>query len=334
MNLMTFDAALPVIFMALMGISMLIYVISDGYDLGVGMLMPRATDAEKDVLIASIGPFWDANETWLVLGIGILLIAFPKAHGLVLGELYLPVALMLVGLTLRGVAFDFRVKARDSHKQTWDRLFFAGSTLASVSQGWMLGRYVSGFGSGWNYPLFAAAIAVALPMAYVLMGATWLVMKTEGGLQQRAVQWAKIAWLPMVVGLVLISMATPWVSATVRERWFSLPELIALSAIPLMTGVSLLAVRALLNTRAVLGPLAWLPFVLLILVFLLGFLGLAYSIYPYVVIDQLTIWQAASSPAALKVILFGICISVPAIAGYTVFSYRVFRGKTGELRYA
>jgi len=334
MTLMTFDAALPVIFMALMGLSMLVYVISDGYDLGVGMLMPRATAAEKDVLIASIGPFWDANETWLVLGIGILLIAFPKAHGLVLGELYLPVALMLIGLTLRGVAFDFRVKARDSHKQTWDRLFFAGSTLASVSQGWMLGRYVSGFGTGWNYPVFAAAIALALPMAYVLMGAAWLVMKTEGELQQRAVQWAKIAWLPMVVGLVLISMATPWVSATVRGRWFSLPELIALSAIPLMTGVSLLAARALLNTRAVLGPLAWLPFVLLILVFLLGFLGLAYSIYPYVVIDQLTIWQAASSPAALKVILFGVCISVPAIAGYTVFSYRVFRGKTGELRYA
>ena len=108
------------------------------------------------MLVASIGPFWDANETWLVLGIGILLIAFPKAHGIVLGELYLPVALMLIGLTLRGVAFDFRVKAKEGHKTTWDRLFFAGSTLASVSQGWMLGRYVSGFGTGWNYPLFAA----------------------------------------------------------------------------------------------------------------------------------------------------------------------------------
>jgi len=334
MNPMSFDLALPVIFMALMGLSMLIYVISDGYDLGVGMLMHRATDAEKDVMVASIGPFWDANETWLVLGIGILLVAFPKAHGLVLGELYLPVALMLVGLTLRGVAFDFRVKAKDAHKQTWDRLFFAGSTLAAVSQGWMLGRYVSGFGSGWNYPLFAAAIAAALPMAYVLMGAAWLIMKTEGELQRRAVQWARIAWAPMVLGLVLISMATPWISATVRERWFSLPEIIALMAIPLMTGVSLFAVLAVLKTRQVLGPLCWLPFALLILVFVLGFLGLAYSIYPYVVLDQLTLWQAASSPAALKVILLGACISVPAIAGYTVFSYRVFRGKTGELKYA
>jgi cytochrome d ubiquinol oxidase subunit II len=309
-------------------------VISDGYDLGVGMLMHRASDAEKDVMVASIGPFWDANETWLVLGIGILLIAFPRAHGVVLGELYLPVTLMLIGLTLRGVAFDFRVKAKDSHKRSWDRLFFAGSTLASVAQGWMLGRYVSGFGSGWNYPLFAAAIAVALPMAYVLLGAAWLVMKTEGELQERAIGWARSAWGPMVVGLVLISMATPWISATVRERWFALPEVIALMAIPLMTGVLLLAVRALLKTPLVRGPFAWLPFVLLIGVFVLGFLGLAYSIFPYVVIDQLTIWQAASAPESLKFILVGVCISVPAIAGYTVFSYRVFRGKTGELRYA
>jgi cytochrome d ubiquinol oxidase subunit II len=331
---MSFDAALPIVFMVLMGLSMLIYVVSDGYDLGVGMLMHRATDAEKDVMVASIGPFWDANETWLVLGVGILLVAFPKAHGLVLGELYLPVTLMLVGLTLRGVAFDFRVKAKDTHKRTWDRLFFAGSTLASVAQGWMLGRYVSGFGEGWNYPLFAGAIAIALPMAYVLMGATWLIMKTEGELQARAVAWARIAWAPMVGGLVLISMATPWVSPTVRERWFALPEIIALLAIPMMTGVSLLAVLALLKAPQVRGSLCWLPFALLVLVFVLGFLGLAYSIYPYVVLDQLTLWQAASSPEALKVILVGVCISVPAIVGYTVFSYRVFRGKAGELAYA
>ena len=333
---MTLDwpTLLPFIFAGLMGLAILIYVVSDGYDLGVGMLMPRASEAEKDVLVASIGPFWDANETWLVLGIGILLVAFPKAHGLVLTELYLPVALMLIGLILRGVAFDFRVKAKSSHKATWDRLFFAGSTLAAASQGWMLGRYVSGFGSGWNYPLFAAAIAFALPMAYVLMGACWLILRTEGPLQEKAIAWARLAWLPVVVGMVLISMATPWISETVRERWFSLPGIIALSAIPLTTGVALYTVRALLNTRIVRGPLCWLPFVLMIGVFLLGFLGLAYSIYPYVVIDRLTIWQAASSPDALKFILVGVAISVPAIAAYTIYSYWVFRGKTGELKYA
>ena len=334
MNVISFDAALPIVFMGLLGLSMLVYVISDGYDLGVGMLMHRASDAERDVMVASIGPFWDANETWLVLGVGILLVAFPRAHGVVLGALYLPVALMLIGLTLRGVAFDFRVKARDAHKRTWDHLFIAGSTVAAVSQGWMLGRYISGFGTGWNYPLFAAAIAAALPMAYALMGAAWLIMKTQGELQARAIGWARQAWAPMVIGMVLISMATPWISQTVRERWFALPEIIALMAIPLMTAIALLAVRSLLRSEVLRGPLCWLPFALLIAVFVLGFLGLAYSIYPYVVIDQLTIWQAASSPEALKVILVGVCISVPAIAGYTVFSYRVFRGKTSELKYA
>ena len=331
---MSFEESLPLVFMALMGLAMLVYVVSDGYDLGVGMLMHRASEQERDVMIASIGPFWDANETWLVLGIGILLVAFPKAHGVVLGALYLPVALMLIGLVLRGVAFDFRVKAHDSHKPTWDWLFFAGSTLASASQGWMLGRYVSGFGEGWNYPLFAAAIAAALPMAYVLLGACWLIMKKEGNLQQRAVHWAKIAWLPMVGGLVLISMATPWISPTVRQRWFVLPEVIALMAIPLVTAVALVALRTLLGSRHVRGAVCWVPFALLIVVYVLGFLGLAYSLYPYVVIDRLTIWQAASSSAALKIILVGVCVCVPPIAAYTILAYRVFRGKARDLHYA
>jgi cytochrome d ubiquinol oxidase subunit II len=330
---MSFDQALPVIFMALMGLSMLIYVISDGYDLGVGLLMHRATPEEKDVLIASIGPFWDANETWLVLGIGILLVAFPKAHGLVLTQLYLPVTFMLIGLILRGVAFDFRVKAKALRKPMWDKLFFAGSMLASVSQGWMLGRYISGFGEGWNYPVFAAAIAIALPAAYALLGAAWLIMKTEGALQEKAIRWARLAWLPVVIGMVLISLATPWISETVRERWFSLPEIIALMVIPAATGVALVVARVVLDRAIVRKELCWLPFVLLIAVFCLGFIGLAYSIYPFVVIDQLTLWQAASSPEALKVILVGVCISVPAIAAYTVFSYRVFWGKATELKY-
>jgi cytochrome d ubiquinol oxidase subunit II len=168
---MSFDHILPIIFMALMGLAMLTYVVLDGYDLGVGLLLPRATDAQKDVMVASIGPFWDANETWLVLGAGILLIAFPKAHGVVLGALYLPVAVMLIGLTLRGVAFDFRVKARDHHKPLWNRAFFAGSGLAAMAQGWMLGHYITGLNAGWQYQLFAATIALALPAAYVLLGA-------------------------------------------------------------------------------------------------------------------------------------------------------------------
>lgn len=331
---MSWAEALPVIFMALMGLSMLAYVVLDGYDLGVGLLLHRATDAQKDTMIASIGPFWDANETWLVLGVGILLIAFPKAHGVILGALYLPVALMLVGLILRGVAFDFRVKAQAAHKPLWNRAFFAGSGIAAVSQGWMLGRYITGFAQGWEYTLFAAAIALLLPAAYVLLGAGWLIMKTGGDLQQQAVRWAKIAWAPVVLGMGLISLATPAVSLTVRARWFSMPEFIALLPIPLMTVVALLGARAILNSHRVLGKVCWLPFVLTLAVFLLGALGLAYSLYPYVVIDRLTIWQAASAPEALGVILVGCAITVPAIVGYTVFSYRVFWGKATELRYA
>jgi cytochrome d ubiquinol oxidase subunit II len=306
----------------------------DGYDLGVGLLLHRATDAQKDTMISSIGPFWDANETWLVLGVGILLIAFPKAHGMVLTALYLPVALMLVGLILRGVAFDFRVKAQAARKPLWNFAFFAGSGIAAFSQGWMLGRYITGFVQGWEYQFFAAVIALLLPAAYVLLGAGWLLMKTEGELQQQAVRWAKTAWPPVVLGMGLISLATPWVSTTVRERWFSMPEFIALLPIPLMTLVALGAARLVLNSRLVLGRLCWLPFAMVVTVFLLGAIGLAYSLFPYVVIDRLTIWEAASATESLAIILIGCAITVPMIVGYTIYSYRVFWGKARELHYA
>jgi cytochrome bd ubiquinol oxidase subunit II len=328
------SAALPVIFMALMGLAMLAYVVLDGYDLGVGLLLHRASDAQKDTMIASIGPFWDANETWLVLGVGILLIAFPKAHGLVLTALYLPVALMLVGLTLRGVGFDFRVKAQDSHKPLWNFAFFAGSGLAALAQGWMLGRYITGFAEGWLALVFASMIALLLPASYVLLGACWLVMKTEGDLQRLAVEWAKKAWPPLVLGMALISLATPVVSPTVSAKWFVMPAFIALLPIPLMTVLALLGARAMLNSRQVLGKLCWLPFVLVVTVFLLGAVGLAYSLFPYVVMDRLTIWQAASATESLAAIAVGCAITVPAIIGYTVFAYRVFWGKARDLSYA
>jgi cytochrome bd ubiquinol oxidase subunit II len=296
--------------------------------------MHRATPEQKDVMVSSIGPFWDANETWLVLGVGILLIAFPKAHGIVLTALYLPVAVMLIGLILRGVAFDFRVKAQDEHKPLWNRAFFAGSMMASLAQGWMLGRYITGFAEGWQFTAFATAIAIALATAYVLLGATWLIMKTEGELQARAAGWARLAWLPVALGIALISLATPWVSETVRGRWFSMPEFIALLPIPLVTAAALVTLRVVLNSPRILGRLCWVPFALLVAVFMLGFFGLAYSLYPYVVMDRLTIWEAASAPASLKVILFGTALTVPAIIGYTVFAYRVFWGKARELTYA
>jgi len=325
---------MPLVFMGLMGLSLLIYVVLDGYDLGVGLLMAGASDADKDRMVASIGPFWDANETWLVLGVGILLVAFPKAHGLILQALYLPVALMLLGLMLRGVAFDFRVKAQTRWKPLWNRAFMIGSLLAATSQGWMLARYITGFAEGWAYTAFAAVIALALAAAYALLGAGWLLIKTEGDLQLLARRRAKLAWPAVVLGLALVSLATPLVSPTVSARWFRMPELIALLPIPLMTGLALLALRALLNSHRVLGKLCWLPFALMVMVMLMGFIGLAYSIYPYVMIDRMTVWQAAAAPKSLAIILWGCAVTVPAIAIYTVFAYKVFWGKAGDLRYA
>jgi cytochrome d ubiquinol oxidase subunit II len=197
-DLSTMAGWLPLAFMLIMGLAILAYVILDGFDLGVGLLLQLGNEEQKDTMIASIGPFWDANETWLVLGIGILLVAFPVAHGVVLGALYLPVALMLVGLTLRGVAFDFRVKAKDEHKATWDFTFFAGSLLASLAQGFMLGRVVTGFTQDlWSY-LFACLIALGMASGYALLGSTWLIIKTAGGRSARSCYsppaWPRCRW--------------------------------------------------------------------------------------------------------------------------------------------
>ena len=200
---------LPLFFMAVMGLALLAYVVLDGYDLGVGILLPFATDDEKDVMVSSIGPFWDANETWLVLGIGVLLVAFPVAHGIVLSALYLPVAVMLIGLILRGVSFDFRVKARAARKDMWNALFAIGSLMAATAQGWMLGSYLTGFDYGVWSLLFSLGIALTLPTAYAMLGAGWLIMKTGEELQLKAVGWARKVLWPMGAALVGISLATP-----------------------------------------------------------------------------------------------------------------------------
>ncbi|CAN7485239.1 cytochrome BD ubiquinol oxidase subunit II [Acidovorax sp. Leaf76] len=331
---MTLAHTLPLVFMAVMGLALLAYVILDGYDLGVGILLPLATDAEKDVMVSSIGPFWDANETWLVLGVGVLLICFPMAHSVVLSALYLPVAAMLLGLTLRGVAFDFRVKARDAHKATWNKLFAGGSLVTTLAQGWMLGAYVTGFqNDAWGL-LFSAGIALTLPAAYAMLGVGWLLMKTDGDLQTKAAKWGQRVLWPMGLALLGISLATPLVSHTVFAKWFVLPELFALLPIPLACVAAFFAIRHVLGTpRVVQAGYGWIVFVATVLIFMLAFLGLAYSIYPYIVIDRLTVWDAASAPESLVVIGIGMAITLPAIIVYTVFMYRVFWGKARELTY-
>lgn len=330
---------LPLVFALVMALAMLAYVILDGYDLGVGVLLRRAdSEAKKDTMISSIGPFWDANETWLVLGVGVLLVAFPAAHGVILGHLYLPVTLMLVALMLRGVAFDFRVKARAEHKPLWDRAFYAGSLLAGWSQGFMLGGLITGFKPGlWNQ-LFSALIGLCLVAAYCLLGAGWLIMKTEGPLQLKAVVWARGSLWLTAAGVAAISMMTPLVSPRIFEKWFSFPNLMLLLPIPAMT-VALFWVMARslarLPKRLADGNQygAAVPFASTVGVFLLAFYGLAYSLFPWLVVDRLTIWQAASSPEALMVIFYGVVVVLPVIVGYTVFAYRVFWGKTTALHY-
>ncbi|MFY8135186.1 MAG: cytochrome d ubiquinol oxidase subunit II, partial [Aquimonas sp.] len=303
------SAWLPEIFLALMGLAMLAYVVLDGFDLGVGILLPGGDEAQKDTMIASIGPFWDANETWLVLGVGILLIAFPMAHGVILSSLYLPVTIMLIALILRGVAFDFRVKARAKHKHLWDRSFFAGSALAALSQGFMLGAYILGF--EWSVANFAFAsfIGVCLLAGYALLGATWLLMKAEGELQAKAVRWAQRALWLTGIGIGAVSVATPMVSARIFEKWFSLPNFILLLQIPLITAaLFFIALRSLKRMRS--GDLRspWQPFVCSVGLFVFAFLGLAYSLFPYLVVDRITIHDAAAAPGSLLIILFGVAL--------------------------
>jgi cytochrome d ubiquinol oxidase subunit II len=319
---------MAVVFLFLMGASVLAYVLLDGFDLGVGMLMPAATEDEQSIMVASIGPFWDANETWLVLGIGILLAAFPKAHGVVLGALYLPVVAMLVGLMLRGVAFELRVKALGWHRELWNWLFWAGSFIASFFQGVMLGRYVTGFEPGFFYWVFAVLVGASLCGGYVLLGATWLILKTEGDLQKKAIAWTRWGLLWVALGVALVSLATPLASETVRHKWFDFPRTLWLMLLPaasVAAGVWLWRSTNALKRGE--KHRDGRPYAAAAIIFTIAFLGLAYSLYPYVVIDRLTIWDAAAHPSALKALLIASVIVLPFIAAYTVLSYRVFRGK-------
>jgi cytochrome d ubiquinol oxidase subunit II len=315
---------LPVVFTVLMGVSILLYVVLDGYDLGVGMLLPAASRAEQDRMVSSIGPFWDANETWLVLGVGLLLVAFPAAHGEVLGALYIPVAAMLVGLMLRGVAFELRIKAEGWHRELWNWLFWAGSFLAAFAQGLMLGRYITGFQPGAGYWLFALVTGAALCGGYVLLGATWLIYRVDGALRDKAAAWARWGLLWVALGVALVSLGTPLVSETVREKWFSVPRIFFLAALPAATIAAWVWVWLSLKKSDIK------PFLGSIAIYVLAFAGLAYSLFPYVIIDRMTIWQAAAHESSLKFVLVGAVLVLPFIFGYTFYVYRLFGGKTKD----
>lgn len=325
---------LPVLYMAAMGLALLIYVILDGYDLGVGMLLPLADEREKDLMVASIGPFWDANETWIVLGVGILLIAFPMAHGIILTHLYLPVTIMLMGLILRGVAFDLRVKAGDHRRALWNRAFFVGSAVAASAQGWMVGSYITGLEHSALSLVFSVITALTLPALYLLLGCGWLMIKTEGTLLSKAIGWARTAIWPMGLGLLAVSIATPIVSQTIADKWFSLPNFLLLSPIPLACAACYVGLLLLLRNDALLrGRRNWMLLAATIGVCITASLGLAYSLFPDIVIGRMTIWEASASVKSLQFTLVGVVITLPAILAYTVYVYRIFRGKATALSY-
>ncbi|TIU07705.1 MAG: cytochrome d ubiquinol oxidase subunit II, partial [Mesorhizobium sp.] len=331
---MTFDwpTALPLIFAGLMGLAILIYVILDGFDLGIGILFAGAEDAEQDTMIAAIGPFWDANETWLVLAVGLLLVAFPMAHGTILTALYIPVFLLLVGLILRGVAFDFRAKVPAGKKHRWNRIFFLGSTMASLAQGYMLGVYVLGLDVGFGGMAFGALVALCLSAAYAAMGSAWLIYKTEGDLQGKAVRWLRVTLVLTALGMVAVSLATPFASPRIFDRWFLWPEILYLSPLPIVSGLLFLWLwRQTFHLPKSDDRHALRPFLTLAAIFALGFAGLAWSFYPYVVPDKLTIWQAASAPESLAFILVGTVVVLPIIIFYSFYAYRVFGGKATDL---
>lgn len=327
---------LALVFAGLMAVSILAYVVLDGYDLGVGLLLKATPDvAERDRMVASIGPFWDANETWLVLGVGLLLVAFPVAHGVVLTALYLPVALMLVGLTLRGVAFEFRAKAGNAtDKRRWDMAFASGSALAALTQGWMLGRYVLGFAEGWGALLFALLSALGVAAAYAFIGACWLIWRTEGALQKRAVAWARMTLWVVAAGIVGVSLATPLASPRIMARWFEMPNLLLLAPLPLATAALVVGLASLLRHMPLPGDaLRRVPFWAAVALFCLSFAGLAWSFFPYIVPERLTLFQAASAPESLSLILIGAAFVLPVILAYTVLAWRIFGGKALDLRY-
>ena len=325
---------LPWAFASLMGLSILIYVILDGFDLGVGILFPLATPGEKDLMIGSIGPFWDANETWLVLAVGLLLVAFPTAHGVILTALYLPVFVMLVGLILRGVAFEFRAKARDQYRNLWNGAFFAGSLITALAQGFMLGLYIMGLEQTAATYAFATLTAVFLAVGYSFIGAVWLIHKAEGQLQTKAIGWSRGGLWGVILGIGAISLSTPFVSNRIFDKWFGFPEMLYLLPLPVISAALIAWLFVMLRRMPFpQDRFSWLPFAVSTGLFALAYLGMAYSFYPYVVPDQLTIYDAASAPESLFIILVGACVVVPVIISYTILAYYIFRGKATELRY-
>ena len=323
---------LPLIWFLIIGFGIMMYVIMDGFDLGIGILFPFIKNRhDRDVMVNTVAPVWDGNETWLVFGGAGLLAAFPKVYSVLLSVLYFPVLALLIGLIWRGVSFEFRFKADEAHKPLWDKAFIAGSYVATFSQGVILGAFLDGHAiteglatgnpMSWLTP-FSLFTGLGLLVAYALLGATWLTLKTDGDLQRQVIKLTRpILWLTVAV-LLVISIWTPLAHANIAARWFTMPNMLFFAPVPLLVIVAMYAILHSLKHEPHAGPFVW----ALVLVFL-GFSGLVISIWPTILPPNMSIWEAAAPPQSLGFALVGALFIIPCILMYTAWSYYVFRGK-------
>jgi cytochrome bd ubiquinol oxidase subunit II len=323
---------LPILWAIIIGFGLMMYVVMDGFDLGIGLLFPFIRDrADRDTMVNTVAPVWDGNETWLVLGGTGMMAAFPLAYAVLLSALYLPLVAMLAGLIWRGVAFEFRFKADAAHRPFWDKAFAWGSYIAAFSQGVALGAFINGFhvtgpsyqggALDWLTP-FSIFTGFALLIAYALLGSTWLIMKTEGALQQRMIALAQPVTIVLLVVIGIVSLWTPLAHPSVAARWFSFPNIIFFAPVPLLTLATAWAIlHALRRAPHVL------PFALALFLLFLGYSGLAISLWPNIIPPDVSIWAAAGPPQSLGFALVGALFIIPIILAYTSWSYYIFRGK-------
>lgn len=326
------------IWTVLLGLAVFYYVVFDGFDLGVGILYGFAPDnVSRSLVMNSVGPIWDGNETWLVFGGLGLLAAFPMAFAIIIPAVYFPILIMLLALVFRGVAFEFRFK-RPALRRFWDAAFCGGSALATFAQGVVLGTFIQGFkvngrefagtSFDWVTP-FALLTGVALMFGYALLGAGWLILKTEGDLQQWARRMGRICLVAVLIAILAVSIWTPFVFPGIAHRWFSWPNIGILSPVPIIT-----LLIAAMEWRALADDHDVVPFLGAIGLFLMSFLGIAISLWPMIVPYHYTLWQAASSASTQAFLLIGTLFLLPIILMYTAWSYWVFRGKVrGDIGY-
>ncbi|EFE95232.1 cytochrome d ubiquinol oxidase subunit II [Serratia odorifera] len=326
---------LPLIWFLIIVFSIMMYVVMDGFDLGIGILFPWVkASRDRDVMMNTVAPVWDGNETWLVLGGAGLFGAFPLAYAVILDALAIPLTLMLIGLIFRGVAFEFRFKASENRRHIWDKAFIGGSLLATFCQGIVVGAILNGFpvenrgyaggALDWLTP-FALFCGLGLVVAYALLGCTWLVMKTAGELQARMYQLAVPLLLTLLAILAGVSIWTPIAHEEIAQRWFSLPNLFWLLPVPLLVLLSAWGIR-----RGVQRNAHYSPFMLTLLLVFLGLSGLGISIWPLLIPPSISLWEAASPPQSLGFMLIGALFIIPIILVYTFWSYYVFRGKVSH----